>query len=468
MCAAVCYSSQQTLEGGELFNGLETTVRQINHLDLLFDNEGKKQGTIIKKNGSRKLYILFYHFGKRIEKTTGLDDTPQNRQKVRLWLDRVIEKRDSGRLVFAEAFPGAPEKEKEAFAKLEGWHYSPDPRNVNIGDYLKKWNKEVVELYDSDSKRFDYRAIINSWVKPYFAEKTFHDLTRLEMQKFIATFKCKIGKNKGTPLSRARSVNIITVVRTMFNDAIDEFHWDLSDPFRNLNRHIPKRPPKTREIFRFDEWLQILDAIPSWHRPMIEIMMLTGMIHSEISGLLRSHIHQDHIMVQQSIVRGVESPTLKTRYRVRKMPITNRIRAILDEVLARTDSPYVFAQPDGKPYLRENFTERTWTRAIAKCNIPYRPPYSLRHSFAAWCLLIGIEPLRLVRLMGHGSKQMVYEVYGNYLDGIETDYWDILNYFGKDFVEVKKRPLAFYQNYHSENLGESQGFSKTQLPVFVN
>lgn len=84
----------------------------------------------------------------------------------------------------------------------------------------------------------------------------------------------------------------------------------------------------------------------------------------------------------------------------------------------------------------------------------------MRHSFAAWSLLIGIEPLRLVKLMGHGSKQMVYEVYGNYLEGVETDYWDILNYFGKDFVEVKKRPLAFYQNSHEENFGESQGFQK--------
>jgi len=444
-------------------------MKQYPHLDmLLFDNEEKKQGSIIRKPGSCKLYVLFYYYNKRVEKTTGLTDTPKNREKVRLWLDRLIERRDSGKMIFAEAFPGSSDNDKAFFAKLEGWHYAPSPNEIIVGDYLKKWDKEVVELYDSHTKRFDYRVILKCWIKPYFAEKSFYDLTRLEMQKFISTFKCKIGIHKGRPLSRARSINIMTVIRAMFNDAIDEFHWDLTDPFRNLNRHMPKNPPKGREIFRFDEWLLILGTIPPWHRPMIEIMMLTGMIHSEISGLLRSHIHPDHIMVQQSIVRGVESKTLKTRYRVRKMPITNRIRAILEEVLARTDSPYVFAQPDGKPYLRENFTERTWTRAITKCNIPYRPPYSMRHSFAAWSLLVGIEPLRLVRLMGHGSKQMVYEVYGNYIDGIETDYWDILNYFGKDFIEVKKRPLAFYQNSHEENFGESQGFQKHNSLFLLN
>lgn len=70
--------------------------------------------------------------------------------------------------------------------------------------------------------------------------------------------------------------------------------------------------------------------------------------------------------------------------------------------------------------------------------------------------------------MGHGSKQMVYEVYGNYLEGIETDYWDILNYFGKDFVEVKKRPLAFYQNPSGESFGESQGQNEYNHLIILN
>jgi len=424
---------------------------------MLFDNEEKKEGAIIRRKGSSKLYILFYYFNRRVEKTTGLDDTPANREQVRKWLDRVIEKRDAGKLVFADAFPGATDEEKAHFARLEGWNYSPSTKDIIIGDYIEKWDREVVELYDSHTKRFDYRVILKCWIKPYFAEKTFYELTRLEMQKFIATFKCKIGKNKGLPLSRARASNIVTVIRTLFNDASDEYHWDIPDPFRNINRHMPKTPPQVRDIFLFDEWLQIVAALPEWHRPMIEFMMLTGMIHSEISGLLRSNIRADHIMVQQSIVRDVESPTLKTRYRIRKVPMTQRIRGILDEVLARTISPYVFAQPNGKPYRRESFVESRWKKTVNGCGIPYRPPYSIRHSFAAWSLLVGIEPLRLVKLMGHGSKQMVYEVYGNYLDGLEGDYWNILNYFGKDFVEAKRKPLSFYQNFLGGSLVEERG-----------
>ena len=53
-----------------------------------------------------------------------------DRQKVRQWLDRIIERRDNGKLVFADVFPGATEEEKGYFAKLEGWQYSPEPRDI--------------------------------------------------------------------------------------------------------------------------------------------------------------------------------------------------------------------------------------------------------------------------------------------------------------------------------------------------
>lgn len=425
---------------------------------LLFDNQtAPKAGSIIRKPGSRKLYILFTYFGRRVEKSTGLNDTTENREKVRKWLDRVIDLRDAGRLVFADAFPGARDEEKATFAKMEGWNYAPAPRDVRIGDYIDKWSQEVVQNFKSHIKVFDYQQIVNCWITPYFAEKTFFQLTRLELKKYITTLNCKIGPNKGKSLSRSRTSNIITVLRALFNDALDEYHWDLPDPFRNIERCFPTTPPQVREIFQFDEWQLILGAIDPWYRPMIEFMMLTGMIHSEISGLRRSDILASQITVQQSIVRKVESPTLKTKYRIRKLPITRRIRAILEEMLKRTSSHYVFAEPDGTPYLRENFVEDYWMPAVKSTGIPYRPPYSIRHSFAAWSLLVGIDPLRLVNLMGHGSKKMVFDVYGNYAEGLERDYWDILNYFGKDYVEVKRKPLPSHQNPHCESLCESQG-----------
>ncbi|HEY4744947.1 MAG TPA: DUF3596 domain-containing protein, partial [Desulfuromonadaceae bacterium] len=69
--------------------------------DLLFDNtDDNQEGAVIRKPGSRKLYLLFYYHGRRVEKSTGLDDTPENRRKVRIWLDRQMERINAGKFVF--------------------------------------------------------------------------------------------------------------------------------------------------------------------------------------------------------------------------------------------------------------------------------------------------------------------------------------------------------------------------------
>jgi integrase len=87
----------------------------------------------------------------------------------------------------------------------------------------------------------------------------------------------------------------------------------------------------------------------------------------------------------------------------------------------------------GKTFSAELFYRRAWVKAVKKAGILHRKPYATRHTFAAWALAIGIDPNRLVALMGHASKQMIYEVYGKYTDGLEKDRQAIQQYFGNDF-----------------------------------
>ncbi len=420
-------------------------MTQINHLSL-FDIEEKKQGAIIRKNGSKKLYVLFYYFNRRVEKTTGLNDTPKNREKVRAWLDRVIEKRDAGKLVFAEAFPGASEAEKATFAKLEGWQYNPEPRDILLGEYLQAWYRDVWSHYPEGTKKDDYRLIIDYWLVPYFGELTFFQISGVEIQKFIASLKWKKGVKQGQPLSKARAKNILIPLRTIWNDACDQYRWVLHNPFTNLRKHLPKTQPKRREGFRYDEWMEFLSHVDPWYQPVVELMILTGMINSEIAGLRKSDIRPDYILVQHTIVRGVEHDTPKTVYRIRKIPITQAIRQRLDILTQRATGELVVTTKTGTIFRPANFLKDVWTKAGKASGITDKVPYSLRHTFAAWALTLRVDPNRLVRLMGHGSKKMIYEVYGDYIEGVEEDFWQILAYYGQDFAQpkMKQAPIGFY------------------------
>lgn len=443
-----------------------------NHQSMsLFDNrenEHLSKGSIIRKPGSNRLYILFYYYKQRIEKTTGLEDTFENREKVQTHLHHLITLRNSGSLVFAEAFPGSSEKEKSYFAKCEGANYAPPPKNILFGTYAKHWKDTISDHFDSHTLKITYDDVIGYWLLPYFKDMPFSQINSVEIKKFMATFRQKKGKNEGKRLSKARAKNIITVFRTVYFDAIDEYGWvNLPDPFRGSKKNLPKTPPKERGVFRFDEWAKIVQQLEPWLRPMIEVMVMTGMMPSEVCGLRKSDITADHVIVRNSIVLKVESADLKSKYRYRKIPITKAIRQKLQEAMVRNDNEHVFTKPDGTSFYWANF-EKYWARVLKAAGVPYQPPYSVRHTFAAWALTLRVDPLKLVSLMGHGSKKMVFDIYGNYVEGLEEDIWSMLEYFGRDFIEKQKprqiQPLEYYVNLGSGPIGIGLCTPKNESP----
>jgi integrase len=420
------------------------------------DKPKKKKGKVTKKSGSNKLYVDFYYHGVRIVKSTGLDDTPKNQKKVRDWLDRATEKIEKGAFVFAEAFPGASAKEKSFHARREGWEFRAKPQDVLFEDYVADWTKRFLLKFHSKSKRRDFKQVIDYWLLPYFTGKTFFHITGVALKEFIPTLVRRRGPKKGQSLSASRIRNILIPLRAIWGDANEEYRWDLSDPFTYVKKCLPKRSKKHPEVFRFDEWMQVIQNIDPFYRPIAETMIMTGMIGSEIAGLRRKDILGDHISIRNSIVRKHEKSNLKTEYRSRRLPITTAIRTRLETVLGRSNGKYVFGMKSGRIFDVDSFRKNPWTTAFKKAGMQYKVPYTIRHTFAAWALTLRLDPNRLVALMGHGSKKMIYEVYGNYVEGLEADAGKIFGYFGKDFIGLKdKTPLPFPINF-GESAGESQ------------
>lgn len=413
--------------------------------EMIFDNlDDKHEGTIIRKPGSMKLYMLFYYYGRRVEKTTSLDDTPVNRKKAKTWLDRQMEKIETNRFVFADAFPAAPSAEKAWFARQEGWDYQPEPKDVLFGDYVQQWYLKVWEHIPTGTKKDDWKSAINYWLLPHFREMTFYQICGTELKNFISTIKWKSGAKKGQLLSKKRVKNILVPFRAIFNDACEEFRWNLPDPFRNTRKHMPDTEEKEREVFRYDDWQLLLKHMEPWYIPIAEFMILTGTISSEIAGLRKSDIKDNHILIQNTIVRNREKQKTKTQYRSRKVPLTNAIRERLEMALSRSHGDYVFTKPTGEKFNAANFNNNIWIKALKKAGLSHKVPYCTRHSFAAWSLTLKVDMLRLVNLMGHKDKKMVFEVYGNYVDGLEQDALKILNYFGQDFImpEIKQHAIV--------------------------
>ncbi len=227
-------------------------------------------------------------------------------------------------------------------------------------------------------------------------------------------------------------------------DARQEHGWTLEDPFAYLqesNRHgqfIPPREKNPPDVFRFEEWERLVDALDPFYRPIAEVMVMTGMIASELAGFRKTDIEGDVMRVRRSVVAGVEKQELKNRYRRRDIPITHALRERLDVLVARATGDHLFTLKTGRPFNDASFRRHVWTRAFSKAGLPYRKPYTTRHTFVEWSLLAGVHPEALKDLMGHSSRQMVYEVYGKYRQGLAEDRGKIVEYLGPDFISLQR------------------------------
>ncbi|MDD2542482.1 MAG: tyrosine-type recombinase/integrase [Desulfuromonadaceae bacterium] len=413
------------------------------------DEQKQQFGSIKTFRHSKKLYVDFHYFSRRITKSTGLNDTVENRERVIKFLNRIGGGIEKQTFKFVEVFPNATEEEKVFFSRLEGREFRPEAHQVTIGDYVKKWREKMMPTFDSATKRRDFEQAIDQRLLPYFQQMTFYQLTSTELQQFVAKLVWKDGKNKGKRLSRSRISNILIPLRAIWNDACDQFRWNIRSPFETIGKKLPKSQKKQPVVLRFDEWMKILSHVPDFYRPVMELMIMTGMIASELRGLRKCDIEKKYITIQNSIVLDVEKEKLKTWYRKRKIPITQAIWIRLEKAMQLSKTDYVFVMEDGSEFDYASFKKTVWTKAFEKAGIPYQKPYVTRHTFAAWGLTIQTDHNKMVSMMGHGSKQMIYEVYGNYVEGLEDDAEQILKYFGADFIRTFKVKVLDFSKFET-------------------
>jgi len=427
---------------------------------------GKTSGCVVSKPGSPYLYFDFHRNGWRTEMSSGDTDTKDNLEDAVRVLRITLDQIESRVFCFAEAFPGASKKLKAMHALLDGHSSQRHPKDVTFGDYVGRssedkasWRVRILEGYPSASKITDYKQAIDDRLLPYFGSMNFLKINGVELEAFFNSLKWRKTKKIGQRLSASRVGNIRTVLDAILFNARTENRWDIDDPFEYIRKSktkiLPVRIYRPSEVFRFADWKSLLAAMDPFYSIIAEFFVMTGMIGSEMAGLRKKDIVGDYIHVRNKRVLTREDETLKNVFRVRRIPITVSMRHILDTLLARSSSDYVVMMHDGKRYSHSQFKDFAWEPAFRKERFVYTRPYTTRHTFAAWAMTLNMDLNKLERLMGHNTKEMLYEVYGKYVEGLEEDFENILQYLGEDFLRRDVKPSLLRANRSSESSGES-------------
>ncbi len=284
------------------------------------------------------------------------------------------------------------------------------PEVVYFGEVAKKWALVTQKRIKSSTFR-DYKSALNYYVLDQFGGRPIDSITFLDIEAFISGLKC----------TNKRINNILVPVRSIFKLALRAGYID-KDPMalvRNLKTEKPDIKPLS-----MDEVRLFLDNVAPRYKNFFIIAFFTGMRFGEMSALKWTNVdfRLGVVKIRETRVYGEEGrPKTAGSVRDIKMlpPVVDALRDQRKSTMGK--SKYVFLNYYKRPLFAHSVNIHVWKDALEKSDLPPRPLYQTRHTFATLMLDAGEQPGWVARMMGHVNLKMIHEHYYSYIKNYQRD-----------------------------------------------
>jgi integrase len=383
-----------------------------------------REGSVRNVNG--KVYVDFMYLDERIRESSGLPWNDKNARQVRKQLDKIIVEINSGDFRFSEIFPDS--RRIDFFSEKERLLFGRDkrPDEVLFKDYVWVWY-ELLKYSGRVSGRTlgGYKGYLNSYLIPFFGEKSFGSLNKILFDEFVLWAKKRRYRKKS--VSNASIEKYLIPLRMICKDAAIKYGWGgMYDPFFGFKK--PKAEKDAYEkIFPFskNEQKKIITELPNHWKPFFRFAFASGISQGEQVALKLENIDWDNktVRIMRAMTRDengkpVEGPA-KNKYRRRTIKLSPKMLLALEDqkkIYNEFKAKYFFCSPVGTMFDASNVRIRIWIPALKNAGVKYREMRQTRHSFATYHLSKGKNPLQIAKVMGHRNAEMVIKVYSRYID----------------------------------------------------
>jgi integrase len=368
------------------------------------------------KNG--RLYVDFRWQGRRRREYTALEDTEPNRKRLGKLAKSIERDINAGRFDYAKYFPerasrhGNPQRTSTPARQSVATAYPSPVDTPSLKRFYVQWSEEMAPTW-RQTYRESVDTVFETHVFPFFGkEMRVGDIRKEDIHAFRAHLA------KGSPV-RKRELSPSTINRTlkilrmMFDEAADRYQF--RSPFMGVK--LLKERKTQVDPFSLDEVSLILKHVRADFRNYFTVRFFTGLRSGEAHGLKWKHVDfpRNQILVRETYVDGRTEYT-KNDGSQREVDMSRRVReALLDQRKATGQGGYVFTNAAGQPIDNRNLTKRIWSPLLRYLDIPYRRPYTMRHTAATLWLAAGESPEWIARQLGHTSTEMLFKTYSRYI-----------------------------------------------------
>lgn len=408
-----------------------------------------KYPTGVEANGNN-LRIWFTWQGARRREQLSVPDTPKNRKMAGELRANIVYQIKTGTFDYRESFPESPLFKGE----------ERDSDKVTVREIAMKWLR-LKQTEIAHSTYCTYERRIRGTVGLLGADRPVNVINSehlLELRNELLTGYQSEGR-KHSIIKKGRSV---ATVNGCMGDmwSIFQFAFDngyiTKNPMANISplRKDRKKPdPITREEFpRIIQSCSNRQIANLW-----SLAIFTGLRHGEICALAWEDIDlkEGYLMVNRNLTNEDRFTPPKTRSSTHRkvclvqpaidilrdqMELTRMGKAVTVSVETReynsteteectfVFNPRLFAiNKLAGDYYSVASLRQTWTAALKKAGVRHRKAYQSRHTYACWSLSAGANPNYVAAQMGHANSQMVYMVYGTWMQENNDEQVSLIN-----------------------------------------
>ena len=368
----------------------------------------------INVSAKGKLYFDFRFEEVRCREYTKLNDSVENRRKLKPILKRLEAEIALGTFKYEVYFPNSKRLKKiEAQQAQKNQQYN----SIDVPTFAEFTNQWYDEM--SIGWRNSYKKVISSMLKlrliPAFGDKKICDIQKTDVLQFRASL-AKVTNGKNKPVSAQHINRHIKVLKMIVNEAADRHDFNsLINGIKPLKAQKPDIKP-----FTLQEVNQIISNVRFDYKHYYIVRFFTGMRSAEIDGLQWKYVdfERGEILIRETLVNG-EMEYTKTDGSQRAIKMTDMVRdALLDQREVTGDKQFVFVNCNGKPLDRRNVARRVWHPLLRHLGLERRNPYQTRHTAATLLLASGEAVEWVARQLGHANTEMLFRVYSRYVPNL--------------------------------------------------
>jgi integrase len=311
---------------------------------------------------------------------------------------------------------------------IEEGRFFDRPKNIKMVEVIDKYMNEVSQFKSGSHER--NRQIVEHF-KAFFGDELIEEVNPPLLSKYKAERLQTITK-KGRPVSPDTVRKELSLLRQIFNVAIDEWELVKENPVRKIIKSLPQEEKRVRYVLP-EEAEKLRFTIPAWLSPIVITACQTGLRRTNLLSLTTQQV--DFTSNRLIVDKTKNGNSIG-------IGMTSIVRDSLLDVIRnrKVISPYVFCDDRGRPHSPHKVSV-AFKRACRSAGVDNLRLHDLRHDFATLMLRKTKNLVDVQHAMGHKDSRMTMR-YAHLLPDDLKEAFSAIDNMGT--------ALILSQIYHSE------------------